>query len=202
MTGSPSQPFASYVSARLVKHTHKTARAEVLYALLVDGLSPLGSAFSRDDFTSREVQDTDGDGLPEFVDAWGEPLQFFRWPIYYGTASGQFPLGTSDSQLGSAQYGGGPSQTREQDPLDANQLLVSPGWWSNLANPSLSLPNVFAISFNPPNSSRARTNQSSPGAIAFMNYFHSLVDPYPGSTGVVWDRGEQVHSPGVFHASS
>lgn len=102
VTGSPSQPFASYVSARLVKHTHKTARAEVLYALLVNGLSPLGSAFSSEDFTSREVQDTDGDGMPEFVDAWGEPIQFFRWPIYYGTASGQFPLGTSDSQLGSA----------------------------------------------------------------------------------------------------
>ncbi len=52
----------------------------MLYALLVEGRGPLGSVFSRDDFTDREVQDTDGDGLPEFVDAWGQPLQFFRWP--------------------------------------------------------------------------------------------------------------------------
>ena len=28
-------------------------------------------------------RDTDGDGLPEFVDAWGQPLQFFRWPLLY-----------------------------------------------------------------------------------------------------------------------
>ena len=64
-------------------HTHVTARAEVLYALLVEGAGPWGSVFSRDDFTDREVRDTDGDGLPEFVDAWGQPLQFFRWPLLY-----------------------------------------------------------------------------------------------------------------------
>ena len=61
-------------------HTHVTARSEMLYAILVEGRGPWGSVFSRDEFTDREVQDTDGDGLPEFVDAWGQPLQFFRWP--------------------------------------------------------------------------------------------------------------------------
>ena len=66
-------------------HKHNTARSEMLYAILVEGVGPLGSAFNRDDFTDREVQDTDGDGLPEFVDAWGQPLQFFRWPLLYHT---------------------------------------------------------------------------------------------------------------------
>ena len=33
------------------------------------------------------LKDTDGDGLPEFVDAWGEPLRFYRWPIYYSPSS-------------------------------------------------------------------------------------------------------------------
>ena len=55
----------------------------MLYAILVEGRGPLGSVFNRDDFTDREVQDTDNDGLPEFVDAWGQPLQFFRWPLLY-----------------------------------------------------------------------------------------------------------------------
>ena len=55
----------------------------MLYAILVEGVGPLGSVFSRDDFTDKEVKDTDGDGLPEFVDAWGQPLQFFRWPLLY-----------------------------------------------------------------------------------------------------------------------
>ena len=123
------------VQTQLSSHTHKTARSEMLYAILVEGLGPLGSSFSREDFTAKEVQDTDGDGLPEFVDAWGEPLQFYRWPIYYGgTLQNGVILGTSDSQRGYLTYGG-PSDTRELDPLDTNQLLVSPGWWSASANP-------------------------------------------------------------------
>ena len=65
------------VQARMAGHTHKSARSEMLYALLVEGLSPLGSVFTADDFTAREVGDTDGDGLLEFIDAWGEPLQFY-----------------------------------------------------------------------------------------------------------------------------
>ena len=66
-------------------HQHKTARAEMLYALLVEARGPLGSVFNADDFTNREVQDTDHDGLPEFVDAWGEPLYFYRWPLFFSS---------------------------------------------------------------------------------------------------------------------
>ncbi|TWU66153.1 hypothetical protein V7x_17110 [Crateriforma conspicua] len=29
------------------------------------------------------VEDTDGDGVPEIVDAWGVPLGFIRWPVGY-----------------------------------------------------------------------------------------------------------------------
>ncbi len=187
--GMTTATFQAQVAAQLAKHTHKTARSEMLYAVLVEGLSPLGSVFNADDFTAREIQDTDGDGLPEFVDAWGEPLQFFRWPVYYGGLPRSLqpnptPLGTSDSQLGSRQYDN-PAQAREQDPLDPNQLLVSPGWWASAANPSMTLAQT---TFAPPNGNS--TNQSSPGAIGFMNYFHSLVDPYPSSTGGTgWDRG-------------
>ena len=71
------------VLGNLGRHVHKTARSEMLYAILVEGRGPLGSVFSRDDFTDKEVQDTDGDGLPEFVDAWGQPLQFYRWPVLF-----------------------------------------------------------------------------------------------------------------------
>lgn len=30
-------------------------------------------------FRSEEIGDTDGDGAPEFLDAWGEPIIFLRW---------------------------------------------------------------------------------------------------------------------------
>ena len=178
--GTTAAAFAAQVGNQLAKHTHKTARAEMLYAILVEGLGPLGSVFNRDEFTGREVQDTDGDGLPEFVDAWGEPLQFFRWPIYFGAVTG-----AADTQIGSSPYSGYP-QVRQLDPLDPNQLLVSPGWWSAVGNPAFTTSSSFSPSFAPPNG--AATGQSQ-AALAFMNHFHSLVDPYPRSNqGYSWDR--------------
>ena len=175
--------FATQVGAQLAKHNHKTARAEMLYAILVEGLGPLGSVFNRDEFTAREVQDTDGDGLPEFVDAWGEPLQFFRWPIYFGGV-----VGASDTQIGSNAYSGY-SQVRQLDPLDPNQLLVSPGWWSTAGNPALPTGVNLTPSpaFAPPNGAAA--GGQSQAAIAFMHYFHLLVEPNTGAAaGGAWDR--------------
>ena len=60
-------------------HNPATESAAVLYWMLVENVldaSDIGS----DGFTSSEVMDTDGDGLMEFVDSWGEPLRFYRWP--------------------------------------------------------------------------------------------------------------------------
>ncbi len=174
------------VNLQLAKHTHNTARSEMLYAILVGGLGPLGSVFSADDFSTREVQDTDGDGLPEFVDAWGQPLQFYRLPIYYGaTNSAGVTTGATDSQKGYSAYNGF-TEAREQDPLDPNQLLVAPAWWSSTGT-NISLTTPVQSTFAPPNGG---TPTISPGAMAFMNYFHILVDPASSSTsGTSWDRG-------------
>ncbi len=165
---------AATVTARLAAHTHKTARSEMLYAILVEGQGPLGSVFSPDDFTDRDVRDTDGDGLPEFVDAWGEPLQFYRWPILYH----------SDLQKGLFTAGAGPGpylgalETREQDPLDPNQQLVAPTWWSNTAN--------IVSGGSAPLSGKA---------VSFQFHFNVLLIE-PRCRGVVtesqtyWDRGK------------
>ena len=129
------------VQANLNAHQHNTARSETLYAILVEGVGPLGSVFSRDDFSDREVKDTDGDGLPEFVDAWGQPLQFFRWPLLYHTDTQrgqvidywdytQTPPVASAVELFNPPYRS-VFEAREQDPLDPNQQLMAPAWWSS-----------------------------------------------------------------------
>jgi prepilin-type N-terminal cleavage/methylation domain-containing protein len=117
--GVPAAADRTALLARLQNHDPKTARSAMLYALLVEGQGPLGAAFSRDDFTDREVADTDDDGLLEFVDAWGEPLQFYRWPIWY----------TSDNQRGWAEYPTDPWVTRERNPIDPSNSLVALDWW-------------------------------------------------------------------------
>jgi hypothetical protein len=193
---------AQYMKQLLMNHTHKTARAEMLYAVLVNGLGPLGSVFSPDDFSDREVRDTDGDGLLEFVDAWGEPLQFYRWPIYY---YGQQPFVYDPKQVTGIAFPNPDSQrgylpyltlvnnvltpdltrSRELDALDPSQLLLAPYWWS--------------IQFNNGNPSLFPTNQYpllGGGAALFQQFFYTLVDPNANSSifggpqfGAVWDRG-------------
>jgi hypothetical protein len=60
-------------------HTMITTSSELLYVALTMG-TELGSGGTAIDFNSSEVVDSDGDGLMELVDGWGNPLRFYRWP--------------------------------------------------------------------------------------------------------------------------
>ena len=77
-------------------HVSETESSELLYYLLtrmdVFGIAAVDS----DAFKASEVQDTDGDGLLEFVDSWGQPLRFYRWPT---RLIRPLPLDTSDTQV-------------------------------------------------------------------------------------------------------
>lgn len=61
-------------------HKPETQSSALLYWLLTNsevfGIAPVDTS----EFSSSEVQDTDGDGLMEFVDGWGRPLRFYRCP--------------------------------------------------------------------------------------------------------------------------
>jgi len=65
--------------------THKAGktpgRAALLF-LIIQNLNPE----ALEAFHGSEVADTDDDGLLEFVDAWGNPIQFLRWaPAFPGS---------------------------------------------------------------------------------------------------------------------
>ncbi|MGD9724260.1 MAG: prepilin-type N-terminal cleavage/methylation domain-containing protein [Pirellulales bacterium] len=51
--------------------------AEMLYLIVMCAVAD--EADSRDVFKQDNVADTDGDGMLEFVDAWGRPIKFLRW---------------------------------------------------------------------------------------------------------------------------
>lgn len=59
---------------------HSTESSELLYFTLVQSGSFGASSSVADEFLASEIADTDGDGFREFVDSWGQPLQFYRWP--------------------------------------------------------------------------------------------------------------------------
>ncbi len=199
---------SALITTRLTNHTHATARAEMLYALLVSGSGPLGSIFNPDDFTEKEVQDTDGDGMPEFVDAWAQPLQFFRWPLLYHSdlQRGQMivPDTTTSQQwdlvppyYDATNTQNGMMQEREQDPLDVNQQLVAPGWWANAGNGGIAANTYSPVAFNNP---PTMPSNASGGVQAFASLFHTLVEPYPSAGGAgFWDRGSTYGSRRAFY---
>lgn len=59
------------------------ASAECLYAIVAHSTTGGGSAL--ESFLPSEIGDVDGDGYPEFIDAWGEPISWIRWPAGYAS---------------------------------------------------------------------------------------------------------------------
>lgn len=63
-------------------HDPNTESAALLYWILTNsevyGVAPVDES----EFNSSEVKDTDGDGYMEFVDGWGRPLRYYRWPTH------------------------------------------------------------------------------------------------------------------------
>ncbi|MBD3673010.1 MAG: type II secretion system protein [Planctomycetaceae bacterium] len=78
------QKFSEFRSPPTMKtpgnHRPETESAEVLYHFLTNSSQFGGAAVEKGEFSDQEVADTDNDGLLEFVDAWGQPLRFYRWP--------------------------------------------------------------------------------------------------------------------------
>lgn len=185
--GENGASVKSAILLLLANHTHKTARSEMLYALLVEGQGPLGSVFTADDFRDNEVRDTDGDGLPEFIDAWGEPIQFYRWPIGFVDDTGTGLSTHGQKGFGTYQ----PLEPRQQNALDPNQQLVNPAWWDGTFNDS----SPFALTTS--------TTPLSGAANAVQTYFTLLIDPNAGATGsagLLWNRGTMYGARRAFQS--
>ncbi len=52
--------------------------AECLYLIVMKAQQEDGDG--RDAIKADNIEDTDGDGYMEFVDGWGTPIRFIRWP--------------------------------------------------------------------------------------------------------------------------
>ena len=71
-------------------------------------------------FQPSEIGDFDGDGYPEFVDAWGRPIKFLRWPSGFAAES--------DLMTGDPNEDHDPFDSRN---LDGAAFSTSPLVWSS-----------------------------------------------------------------------
>ncbi|MCA9111504.1 MAG: prepilin-type N-terminal cleavage/methylation domain-containing protein [Planctomycetaceae bacterium] len=70
----------SSLEASLSADTSINTSAELLYKIITEGRVTGATPVGEDAFNGSELADTDGDGNLELVDAWGNPLRFYRWP--------------------------------------------------------------------------------------------------------------------------
>lgn len=68
-------------AATLVQWNEAVQSSELLY--LIIATSNYGGSPALELFRPSDIGDPDNDGLLEFVDAWGRPIQWIRWPAGY-----------------------------------------------------------------------------------------------------------------------
>jgi prepilin-type N-terminal cleavage/methylation domain-containing protein len=83
--------------------TRDASSSELLHLIVTRG--PVADPDIIAHFRPDEVADTDGDGLPEFIDGWSRPIAFRRWPT--GFASPAQPIDGSLAGVDTALSDGG-----------------------------------------------------------------------------------------------
>jgi prepilin-type N-terminal cleavage/methylation domain-containing protein len=114
--------------------TTENEGAECLYLIL--SAMKDGDKAALDYFDSSEIGDTDnggqGDGMPEILDGWGQPIQFLRWaPGYLSTAA------ASVATMQDSQNPNVPPWVAAPDPFDPAR--ADPRWLLNVT------PKPFAL---------------------------------------------------------
>jgi prepilin-type N-terminal cleavage/methylation domain-containing protein len=82
-----TQGYGAYYDALRLRNGNESFRkdfpsSECLYMIVSRGL---GEPDVMEQFRSDEIGDADGDGAPEFIDGWGEPIAFIRWPVGFNS---------------------------------------------------------------------------------------------------------------------
>jgi len=95
-----------------------TFNAELLYLIVTNG-----DPESRSMFSDREVADTNNNGLLEFVDGWGKPINWLRWAPGLESSDRQPVFGAKDED--GYLYTSFTSYADPLDPLGAEQVLLN-----------------------------------------------------------------------------
>lgn len=107
-------------------HTADTESAEVLYYILSQKGTVLGDApIGQDSIEGLAVDDTDKDGLKEFVDGWGKPIRFYRWPTRLIKTNGTDVLETYWKKVNTAPINSDQLKVDQDDPLGKTSTLAS-----------------------------------------------------------------------------
>lgn len=91
--------------------------AECLYLVI---MLSTGDGEARTLFSDKNIGDTDGDGALEFLDGWGRPIQWIRWPV--GFVSDLMPLDPNEIASSTAPLLEARYYKIDHDPFDPFRL--------------------------------------------------------------------------------
>ena len=73
-------------------------------------------------FSEREIGDRDNDGIPEILDAWGNPIKFIRWAPGFGMKDLN-----NDGEYETQDVAAGYQDRDAPDPFDPRRMFAQAG---------------------------------------------------------------------------
>lgn len=132
--------------------------AELLYMIVAN--SNHNGANGLEYFRPSEIADTDNDGFPEFVDAWGNPILWMRWPAGYGVVNSTT---LTPQQIANSRTPDSVLNDRSvpdpMDPLHTDWRWTHPGF-ANVSKPWMLIPLI--VSAGPDGLFDMRTDYTTP----------------------------------------
>ncbi|WP_164103375.1 type II secretion system protein [Candidatus Laterigemmans baculatus] len=119
VTWTTPASVTNYTNRLRSTRTPENASSELLYLIL--STSSFNGISAIEAIPKRNIDDTDGDGMPEIVDAWGNPIHFIRWPVGY-TVPGM-PVSADEFDFMQVDWG----YSSDNPPASLKPLLVSAG---------------------------------------------------------------------------
>ncbi|MFN7873720.1 MAG: type II secretion system protein [Pirellula sp.] len=104
----------------------ENANAELLFLIIAD--SEFDGSTALEMFDQSEIADTDQDGLNEFVDAFGGPIKWIRWPTGFQIGGKNYPDMLNSAIVDQATQ----SVSVDSEPYD--RLKADPGWRTTNTN--------------------------------------------------------------------
>jgi prepilin-type N-terminal cleavage/methylation domain-containing protein len=124
VTGAPALSTVALSGTRPT-WTDTFESAECLYAIVANSF--VSGATALEGFHASEIGDVDGDSYPEFVDAWGFPIRFIRWPAGHDSQLNLSYKSTPDAFDPHRTNGAWSNAGLTQKPWTLIPLIVSAG---------------------------------------------------------------------------